>query len=44
MRAKTIVARISCVYRLLSGVRFTGFQVEPGVVVGGSVLLSGTAT
>jgi hypothetical protein len=31
-------------YRLLSGVRCVGFHVAPGVVVGGSRVLSGTAT
>jgi hypothetical protein len=29
-------------YRLLLGVRWTGFHVEPGTVVGGSRVLSGT--
>jgi len=31
-------------HRLLSGVLFNGSQVWPGLVVGGSGLLSGTAT
>lgn len=36
------ISTMTRTYRLLLGVRWTGFHVDPGVVVGGSRVLSGT--